>query len=399
MQVQDASNGTVSLQGTKVVFTPNPGYTGPASFNYILSDGGVVGTVVINVTDAPPENSIPQSADDIYEMAEDGILVIAADAGVLANDLDDDGDPMAAILAEGPKNGTLVLQEDGSFRYVPNANFHGTDSFTYVANDGTANGLPTTVTIVVAPVNDAPVAAADSFVVAEDGTLNVSATQGVLANDSDVDGNSLTAQLVQGPANGQLTLNADGSFTYVPKANFAGTDSFTYQAKDGTGSSQTQTVSLTVTPVNDAPDAVNDALQTAYQTPIVRTAAQLLANDTDVDGNMLTLVSVGNAVNGTVSLANGSVTFTPTAGYSGAASYSYTVSDGQGGTDTATVSVQVGAPTNPGNDDIFYSTSANEVFDGGIGVDTISYEQCSAGSRSGSRPGWRRIPARAARTR
>jgi Ca2+-binding RTX toxin-like protein len=141
-----------------------------------------------------------------------------------------------------------------------------------------------------------------------------------------------------------LKLNSDGSFTYIPKANFSGTDSFVYKAVDPQGGSQNQTVTLTVNGVNDAPDAVNDGpIATAYQTPVVRTAAQLLANDTDADGIVLTLVSVGNAVNGTVSLSNGTVTFTPKAGFSGNASYSYTVSDGQGGTDTATVSINVAA--------------------------------------------------------
>jgi hypothetical protein len=103
-----------------------------------------------------------------------------------------------------------------------------------------------------------------------------------------------------------------------------------------------------VTPVNDAPDAVNDGVfQTAYQTPLTRTASQLLANDTDVDGGPLSLIGVGDAVNGTVSLAGGIVTFHAQGGLFGPASYSYTVSDGQGGFDTATVSVQVGAASPP----------------------------------------------------
>jgi Ca2+-binding RTX toxin-like protein len=105
-------------------------------------------------------------------------------------------------------------------------------------------------------------------------------------------------------------------------------------------------VTINVTPVNDAPDAVNDGLfTTAYQTAISRTAAQLLANDMDADGNPLSITSVGGATNGTVTMQNGNITFTPKAGFSGNASYTYTVSDGQGGTDTAMVSIKVSAPT------------------------------------------------------
>jgi VCBS repeat-containing protein len=234
--VQDASNGTVVLEGSKILFTPNPGYTGPASFLYIVSDGNggtSAAGVVINVVAAPPpENEAPMSMADSYRMAEDGVIEPGAAVGLLANDTDPNGDTLIAILHEGPKNGTLTLNEDGSFKYVPKANFHGTDSFTYVANDGTENGQLTTVTILVDPQPDLPVAVADAFILAEDGTLNVSAAQGVLANDTDVEGRQPDGAAGPGPANGTLTLNPDGSFSYVPNANFAGQDSFTYQAAE-----------------------------------------------------------------------------------------------------------------------------------------------------------------------
>src|SRR6185369_13802690 len=114
-----------------------------------------------------------------------------------------------------PASGSLTLNANGSFTYTPNANFNGTDSFTYRANDGTVNSNAATVTITVNAVNDAPVANNDTYTVNEDGTLNIPAA-GVLTNDTDVDGNPLTAVLVTGPTNGSLTLNANGSFTYTP---------------------------------------------------------------------------------------------------------------------------------------------------------------------------------------
>ena len=142
------------------------------------------------------------------------------------------------------------LNTDGSFEYIPNANFNGTDTLTYQANDGELNSSPATVTITVNPVNDAPVASDDQYSVDEDTTLTIETADGVLGNDTDVDGDTLTSLLVDAPNNGNLTLNTDGSFEYVPNANFNGTDTFTYQANDGTDDSNIATVTIIV---NDVP--------------------------------------------------------------------------------------------------------------------------------------------------
>src|SRR6266850_2603043 len=154
-----------------------------------------------------------------------------------------------------------------------------------------------------------PLASADGYGVNEDGVLNV-AGAGVLTNDSDIDGDSLTAVLVSGPANGSLTLNANGSFSYTPSANFNGTDSFAYKANDGSADSNVVTVTLTVTAVNDAPVAAADAYTTSEDTPLTVTAAGVLSNDTDIDGDPLTAVLVTGPANGTLTLnANGSFTY------------------------------------------------------------------------------------------
>jgi VCBS repeat-containing protein len=121
-----------------------------------------------------------------------------------------------------------------------------------VANDGQADSNVATVTITVNAINDAPVAVDDAYTTDEDTTLNVPAP-GVLSNDSDVDDDLLTAALDGGPTNGTLTLNSDGSFTYVPDPGFIGADSFTYRANDGTADSNVATVSLTVNAVGGAP--------------------------------------------------------------------------------------------------------------------------------------------------
>src|SRR5207302_838768 len=155
-------------------------------------------------------------------------------------------------------HGSLTLNADGSIIYTPNANYHGADSFTYRVNDGTLDSADAVVTITVNSVNDAPLAASDTYATDEDTALTVAAA-GVLANDTDLEGDPLTAALVSGPSHGTLTPNPDGSFAYTPAADFNGTDSFTYKASDGTALSGETTVTITVNPVNDAPVAAADA--------------------------------------------------------------------------------------------------------------------------------------------
>ncbi|WP_152047600.1 tandem-95 repeat protein [Aureimonas psammosilenae] len=208
----------------------------------------------------------------------------------------------------------------------------------------------------------------------------MSAANGILRNDTDVNGNALTAVLVTGPANGSLTLNADGSFTYTPNANFNGADSFTYQAGDGTATSEPVTVTLNVGAVNDAPVATNDSGYSAlHNTALTITSASLLANDTDGDPELtqgLSLTAVGSATNGTVSLVNGNVVFTPTGNYSGPASFQYTVSDGAGGIATAIVSLSIGTPSSTNvptaGNDVLLGTEGADTIDGLAGNDRIS---------------------------
>ncbi len=252
------ANGTLTLNADgSFSYTPNANFNGSDSFTYFANDGTqnslTAATVTITVNAV---NDAPVAVNDSYATDEDVALTVAA-PGVLGNDTDADGDTLTAVLvpASGPNNGTLTLNANGSFTYTPTADFNGSDGFSYAASDGTATSNAT-VTITVNAVNDAPVAVNDSFVTEEDTPLSVAAP-GVLGNDTDVEGSPLTAALVTGPANGALTLNATGAFTYTPNADFNGSDSFTYTASDGALSSNTATVTITVDPVNDAPVAVD----------------------------------------------------------------------------------------------------------------------------------------------
>jgi VCBS repeat-containing protein len=179
------------------------------------------------------------------------VLSVAA-PGVLANDSDVDGDTLTVVIMQGPVNGTLVFNSDGSFTYTPGPNYYGTDSFVYQASDPSGASSIATATIVVHPVIDPPIAFDDYYTTPEDTTLNV-VPPGVLSNDTDPEGGSLTAQIVQGPSVGSLSFSDDGSFTYEPVANFTGTDSFTYTATSTAGLAASATVTIEVTPVNDDP--------------------------------------------------------------------------------------------------------------------------------------------------
>src|SRR5207247_729877 len=165
---------------------------------------------------------------------------------------------LTVVLVSNPTHGTLTLNGDGSFTYMPALNFNGIDSFTYKASDGQAQSGVATVTITVTPVNDAPVAANDDrYTTPEDTQLRLGAP-GLLGNDSDVDGLALSAVRVRNPSHGTLTLHSDGSLAYTTPFRSNGIDSFTYKASDGQAQSGVATVTITVTPINDAPVALDD---------------------------------------------------------------------------------------------------------------------------------------------
>jgi hypothetical protein len=240
-------------------YTPDGVFTGDDTFTYTATDGtlsSAAATVTITVN-AVAGNAPPVAVNDAYNVIEDGILSIPAANGVLVNDTDVDGDPLTATLVSGPANAAgFNFFATGAFFYQPNPNFNGEDTFTYMANDGTANSNVATVTITVDPGNDIPTAANDEFFLKsmyDTGQLTTVNAPGVLANDTDVDGDPLTPVLDPDPAvepPAALTLNADGSFTYttgnIDNLTLGTVDTFTYFANDGSvNSTAPATVTLT----------------------------------------------------------------------------------------------------------------------------------------------------------
>ncbi|MEX2187866.1 MAG: Ig-like domain-containing protein [Pirellulales bacterium] len=294
-------------------------------------------------------NDAPVAAADVYTVGEGGTLTVPAASGVLSNDTDADNDALTVQVVATATNGALTLSPDGSFTYTPTAGFNGTDTFTYRASDGELTSAVTTVTLNVEGVNDAPVAAADSYSIGKNGTLSIAAASGVLANDTDAENSPLSAQLVSNVADGTLTLNADGSFTYAPPSGFTGSVTFTYRASDGQLTSNAATVTITVTNTNQAPVAAANTYSTNENVTLtVNAGSGVLTNDTDGDGDSLTAQLVANVASGTLSLAtDGSFTYAPNSNFSGADTFTYRASDGAATSNVVTVTITVvDAPAN-----------------------------------------------------
>ncbi len=201
-----------------------------------------------------------QAINDVYITETNTPLEVAV-AGVLENDLAGENNSAASMQSEvyrGPRHGSLELSQDGSFVYTPNEGFTGVDSFLYRARSGESISNLAAVTIRVTASNQGPQANDDSYTINEDGTLDVGSSSGVLHNDTDSDGDPLEVSLTTGPTNGSLVLNANGSFRYVPNAQFHGTDRFVYSVSDGSISEEAE-VTVEVAAVNDGPVAVNDS--------------------------------------------------------------------------------------------------------------------------------------------
>ena len=344
-----------NIDGT-ISYIPSQNFNGSDSLTYRVADNtGVqsnVATVNITVT---PVNDAPVANDDAANT--EGTIPVTID--VLANDTDIDGDTLSVSAVVQPASGIVVINADNTVTYTANAGFTGTDTFSYTASDGNGGTDTGAVTVLVAPAgNVAPVATDDTFTVNEDSGTSL---LDVLGNDSDPDGDTLTVTAVTQPAPGTgSVINNGTSVSYTPPLNFHGSTSFSYTIDDGNGHTATATVTVNVTAVNDAPLAIGDIASTTAGTPVV---INVLGNDADVDGDALTVTAVTAPTNGTAVInADNTVTYTSTADFAGGlVTFDYTVSDGNGGTDTATVAVNVSAVAGQVDLDITRMTATGQV--------------------------------------
>lgn len=354
-------------------FTPPPGFVGTRTFTYQLEDDFDAlsdwATITIDVLPAGGTVDIPPIAnDDTYLWAMNTPLVIGA-PGVLANDADPDGDPsdLTVSLVKTPFEGSVAMNVDGSFVYTPEPNKTGAYWFTYRACDATTcadgevtldpeepGGGPSGPSQPPAPgqppVDLPPVAQPDALD-AVGGELATFVAPGVLGNDSDPEGQPLVLVGVSQPSHGTLSYwNGDGAVQYEPNDGFAGTDQVTYTVSDGTQTA-TSTITFTVTePANYAPQALEDEVTMLAGTTLAVGAPGVLGNDSDQDGDQLTVTWAGDPQHGTAAVAgDGSFTYTPDAGFSGTDYVGYEVGDGTE-TDSTTLIIHVipaDAPAQP----------------------------------------------------
>ncbi|MDO7086205.1 Ig-like domain-containing protein, partial [Pseudocolwellia sp. AS88] len=340
----DANTGVVS--GT---FENNASVSSPYNITITASDDS--GATVSESFDWSVANPPLQANPDVKDVFENATITVTATDGVLNNDLDPDGDSLTVSAVEnntvnvgqavaGSNGGTFVINADGSYSFNASTDFDDlpeagsrTTSIIYQASDGEGGLSTATLTLTVTGGNDDPIASADNPTTDEDLAVNgvVSAT--------DTEADTLTFALTAAPTNGTVIVNADGSYVYTPNDNFNGTDTFTVTVEDGNGGSDIATVTVDVASINDAPVIVGDSQTTNEDTSVTGTVTA-----TDIDNDPLNLSVTTEANNGNVILdPSGSYTYTPNADFNGTDSFAITVDDGNGGTNTVVVNINVSA--------------------------------------------------------
>jgi gliding motility-associated-like protein len=374
-QIITVTNGTVEISTAGVItFTPSAGFnsTTPVSIPYIISDGHG-GTATANqLITVNSVNDIPTAVEDSYSVNEDDAVTLDP----LALDSDLDGDTLNITSINGTAltggaqtipvtNGTVNISASGVITFTPSANFNSTTpvSIFYEISDGHGGNAMSNELITVNAVNDIPTAVSDSYTVNEDTAV----TLNPLALDSDFDGDALSITSIGGTAltggaqiitvtDGTVDISAVGVITFAPSVNFnsATPVRIPYEITDGHGGSATANELITVNSVNDNPTAVNDSYSINEDTAVTLNP---LALDSDLDGDTLSITSIGGTVltgtaqtitvtNGTVNISAAKViTFTPSADFNSTTPVSipYIISDGHGGTATANQVITVNA--------------------------------------------------------
>ncbi len=337
--VDQPANGTVTITNAATgayTFTPNANFNGSDAFTFRVNDGvnnSSIATVTVTVN---PVNDAPMAVNLIISANEDEEI----SSGFLLG-LDADGDTLTYEIVTAPTKGVVMITNTttGAFTYTPNANVNGADSFTYRVFDGTVYSSPATLTVAIAPVNDAPQASNSNL------TTTRNQPQSGTISATDIDGDTLTYSVVTAPANGTLTSfdAATGAFTYLPNAGYVGSDSFSFQVNDGSGApnalSNVATVNITVNFGNDAPVANGGNLVTDEDTAIVGTLS-----GADGDNDPLTYVIATGPSQGSLTAFDpntGAFTYMPNPNVNGADSFSFCVFDGFEESAPATITITI----------------------------------------------------------
>jgi len=368
--ISGPNNGFIGLDSSTglVKYTPLRGFHGSDNFTFAADDGKELSSpamVKITVND-DASNDPPKAVSERVSTLENKPVNV----DVLANDVDPNNDPLTVKNILGPQNGAAIINSiNNTITYTPNKNFFGVDAFYYNVTDG-RGGISEAQTIV-------DVSHVDSLPVVSDSTAFVNTPNkpiDIILKGTDLDNDPLTFSVVSNPSNGGTLsdihpINSTSAvLTYTPKTDFTGTDTFTYKANDGTvDSSNVGTITVHI---NALPVAVDYKATTNLGTPV---NINVLANDTDPDSNdHLTITSiVSPPTNGTavINANDQTITYTPSEHFFGKDTFTYSISDGHGGTSTAKVTVTVNRVNSPpiadaGKDQMVNENTANVKIDG-----------------------------------
>ncbi|EIM7932923.1 tandem-95 repeat protein, partial [Vibrio parahaemolyticus] len=348
--------GTVEVVDGKLVFTPAENFNGDAEITYTVTDGALTDQATVNVTvNAVNDTPVVESSIADQTLAED-FTPYTINLNTAFSDVDNvDGELSFSVSGNSNIQVSIV---NGIATFTPTADWNGSETLTFTATDPSGESVSQTVNFTVAPVADI---VADKATVVEDTPTIIK----VLGNDTfEGDDKVVSLDTNNGPANGTVSVNPDGSVTYTPNDNYHGADSFTYIVTSG-GVSESTTVNVDATPVNDAPVAKDDIATTQEDTAVT---IDVLPNDTDIDGDTLRIDSASvPSDQGTVEIVDGKLVFTPAENFNGDAEITYTVTDGEL-TDEAKVSVTV----NPVNDAPTIKVDAVEsITENAVSTDTV----------------------------
>ncbi|MGJ8673162.1 Ig-like domain-containing protein [Rubritalea sp.] len=387
------------------VYTPEADFFGTDSFTYIIYDGPVPSSesvVTINVT---PTLDPPIGKADVYNyLFTNGTGQVftdrSAEFGVLANDSDPDGGSLTATLLTQPANGTVTMAPDGSFVFYASAGFENVDEFTYAVSNSLSTTGPILVQLGKFPIEGVT----DYYAVVPGEGITIPAGEGVLSNDSNPNtgfyaGSITRAYVSSGPSHGSLSFSSDGSFTYTPDVDYLGTDSFTYRVASALGSIIIESAGPFRVKLGNTPPVAVDDLGPYLVFPgaplVVNAAEGVIPNDSDPDGDPnLSATLVSGPANGSIDLdPDGGFTYSPTSGFSGDDSFTYTASDGVADSNVATVSLQSVdrlrvLSISPEQNDTNAAANSNIqlVFSANLDADSLEGSLTIHGSQSGLHP-------------